>query len=397
MKALQAFIRLESASGILLIAAMVLAMLMANTPLTGIYDWVLRLPVEVRVGPLELAKPLLLWINDGLMAIFFLLVGLEVKREALVGQLSDRSKMALPAIAALGGMLVPALVFYLFNAGDPTTLRGWAIPTATDIAFALGVLSLLGNRVPAAAKLFLMALAIMDDLGAIVIIAVFYTSDLSVASLVLAGICLVVLALMNRLGVVRIAAYVLVGVVLWISVLKSGVHATLAGVALAFAIPMKIKGSDFSPLKWLEHQLHAWVAFFILPLFAFANAGVSLAGMSLSQLLLPVPMGIMAGLFFGKQIGVFLFSYLAVKLRLASLPDQVNWRVLYGVSLLTGVGFTMSLFIDSLAYEGMGDLFGGADRLAILLGSMLSAVAGYLMLRLCKAPVTEAVEQRPLG
>ncbi len=382
MRIIQRFIRLESASGILLIVAMVLAMLMANTPLDLYYEVILDLPVEVRVGALHLDKPLLLWINDGLMAIFFLLVGLELKRELMVGQLSEPSRIVLPMIAALGGMLVPALCFALFNWHDHVALRGWAIPTATDIAFALGILSLLGSRVPVALKLFLMTLAIIDDVGAIIIIALFYTSDLSALSLTLAAITIAILVLMNRLGVTRIAAYVLVGIVLWISVLKSGVHATLAGVVLGFAIPLTCKRRpEFSPLRVLEQMLHPWVAFAILPFFAFANAGVPLAGISLDMLFASVPVGIMTGLFIGKQVGVFGCTWLAIKLRIAERPDGAGWGAIYGIALLTGIGFTMSLFIGSLAYEGMDDPYMGAERLAILLGSVSSALAGYLVLQ----------------
>ncbi len=378
---IQSFIKHESAGGILLIFAMLLAMLMANTFLDQSYMAVLQLPVEVRVGELQLAKPLLLWINDGLMAVFFFLVGLEVKREVLTGQLSQPSQIVLPGVAAIGGMVVPALVFTYFNAGDEAAMRGWAIPTATDIAFALGVLSLLGSRVPVSLKLFLMTLAIIDDLGAIIIIALFYTVDLSVESLIIATVSMITLILMNRLGVVRIAAYILVGVVLWISVLKSGVHATLAGVVLAFAIPMRDKKQPgYSPLETLEHALHPWVVFMILPVFAFANAGVSLEGLSIEKLAEPVPMGIMMGLFFGKQIGVFVFSAVAILLGWSQKPEGSTWLSIYAVSILTGIGFTMSLFIDSLAYEGMEALFESADKLAILIGSFASAILGYLLL-----------------
>ncbi len=378
---IQSFIKHESAGGILLIFAMLLAMLMANTFLDQSYMAVLQLPVEVRVGELQLAKPLLLWINDGLMAVFFFLVGLEVKREVLTGQLSQPSQIVLPGVAAIGGMVVPALVFTYFNAGDEAAMRGWAIPTATDIAFALGVLSLLGSRVPISLKLFLMTLAIIDDLGAIIIIALFYTVDLSVESLIIATVSMITLILMNRLGVVRIAAYILVGVVLWISVLKSGVHATLAGVVLAFAIPMRDKKQPgYSPLETLEHALHPWVVFMILPVFAFANAGVSLEGLSIEKLAEPVPMGIMMGLFFGKQIGVFVFSAVAILLGWSQKPEGSTWLSIYAVSILTGIGFTMSLFIDSLAYEGMEALFESADKLAILIGSFASAILGYLLL-----------------
>ncbi|WP_286239834.1 Na+/H+ antiporter NhaA [Neptuniibacter halophilus] len=378
---IQSFIKHESSGGILLIFAMLLAMLMANTVLDQYYHAVLQLPVEVRVGSLQLAKPLLLWINDGLMAVFFFLVGLEVKREVLTGQLSKPEQIVLPGVAAIGGMAVPALVYVFFNMGDETAMRGWAIPTATDIAFALGVLSLLGSRVPVSLKLFLMTLAIIDDLGAIIIIALFYTVDLSVESLMVASAAVVALILMNRLGVMRIAAYVLVGTVLWVSVLKSGVHATLAGVVLAFAIPMSDKKNPgYSPLETLEHALHPWVAFMILPLFAFANAGVALAGMSLEKLAEPVPMGIMLGLFLGKQLGVFLFSAVAIGVGWCKKPEGSTWLSLYAVAVLTGIGFTMSLFIDSLAFEGMEALFNSADKLAVLIGSFASAILGYLLL-----------------
>ncbi|MEH6579503.1 MAG: Na+/H+ antiporter NhaA [Amphritea sp.] len=395
---LRNFIRLESAGGILLILAMLLAMVLANSPLALWYSDFLHLTVEVRAGNLGLEKSLLHWINDGLMAIFFMLVGLELKREVLEGELSRLSQVSLPGIAAVGGMVVPATVFYLFNMdGSDTDLRGWAIPTATDIAFALGILSLLGSRVPASLKLFLMALAIMDDLGAIIVIALFYTVELSVASLVVAAAAIAVLFLMNRMGVVRIAAYMLVGVVLWVSVLKSGVHATLAGVVLALLIPLQ--GNDSkkeSPLKSLEHALHPWVAFMILPLFAFVNAGVDLAGISIEKLSSGVPLGILLGLFVGKQVGVFGFSWLWIKLGLAKMPENANLMQLYGVSILTGIGFTMSLFVNSLAYEGMEELYGSADRLAILIGSVLSAVIGYLVLRFTRSESVEQSHSKPL-
>ena len=380
--ALQEFIHQESFAGILLIAAMVLAMVMANSALDGIYDWILHLTVAVQVGALEIHKPLVMWINDGLMAVFFLLVGLEVKREVLDGQLSSVSQVALPGFAALGGIVVPALIFAAFNFSDEFAMRGWAIPTATDIAFALGILSLAGSRVPVALKLVLMTLAIMDDLGAIVIIAAFYTADLSWISFAIAGACIITLIFMNLAGVVRQAAYVVVGIVLWVSVLKSGVHATLAGVALAFAIPLRAQnGRGESPLRHLEHALHPWVVFLILPVFAFANAGVSFADMSVAEFLGPVPMGIALGLFLGKQLGVFGFIWLSVKLRLARLPDNVTWSGVYGMSVLAGIGFTMSLFIDSLAYETDPDHYASADKMAVLVGSVTSAVLGYLILR----------------
>ena len=379
------FLKLEAAAGIVLVISAVLALVMANTFLAPFYQVFLDVPVVVQVGALKLAKPLLLWVNDGLMAIFFFLVGLEIKREVLQGELSSWSQASLPGFAALGGMAVPALVYVLINLGDPETLRGWAIPAATDIAFALGVLALLGSRVPAALKLFLLALAIMDDLGAIVIIAVFYTADMSLISLGLAAVGMVILACFNIFGIVRLASYLLVGLAVWVCVLKSGVHATLAGVAVAFFIPLRAKteGGE-SPLEHLEHVLHPWVAFAILPFFAFANAGISLEGLTLASLLAPVPLGIAAGLFIGKQIGVFGCAYGAVRLGLAHLPQGVSWLQIYGLSLLTGIGFTMSLFIGTLAFDGLDHATG--VRLGVLLGSLLSAVGGYLLLRFSSTP-----------
>ncbi|HEX9771662.1 MAG TPA: Na+/H+ antiporter NhaA [Kiloniellales bacterium] len=375
------FLRLEAAAGIVLVMAAGLALVMANSALAPFYRVFLEVPVVVQVGALTLAKPLLLWINDGLMAIFFLLVGLEIKREVLQGELSSWSQASLPGLAALGGMAVPAVIYVLINLGDPVTLRGWAIPTATDIAFALGVLALLGSRVPAALKIFLLALAIMDDLGAIVIIAVFYTADLSVISLGLAAAGIVMLALFNVFGVVRLAAYVMVGLAVWVCVVKSGVHATLAGVAVAFFIPLKAKTEDArSPLEHLEHTLHPWVAFAILPFFAFANAGVSLEGLTPASLFTPVPLGVAAGLFIGKQVGVFGFTYGAVRLGLARRPEGVTWLQVSGLALLTGIGFTMSLFIGTLAFDDMAHATG--VRLGVLAGSLLSAVGGYVLLRL---------------
>ena len=386
MNFIEEFIKRESSAGILLIFVTILALALKNSFLSEYYSAFLATPVEVRFSDLHIAKPLLLWINDGLMAIFFLLIGLEVKREFLEGQLSTPSQIALPGIAAIGGMVVPALFYIGLNLGDSSAMRGWAIPTATDIAFALGVLAMLGKRVPLSLKIFLMALAIIDDLGAIVIIALFYTVDLSTLSISVAAGALTILIIMNRLGVTKKAAYIIVGVVLWISVLKSGVHATLAGVALAFTIPLNCKnenGEECSMSKQMEHDLHYWVAFFILPLFAFVNAGVDLRNVSLEQMTTGVPLGIMAGLFLGKQIGVFGFSWVAIKLGLAKLPDNSNWLQIYGVSILTGIGFTMSLFVDSLAFTD-GNLYQQADKLAILVASFAAGIAGYLVLRVAK-------------
>ncbi len=386
MNFIEEFIQKESASGLLLIGATVLALLFSNTFLLPLYEVFLHVPVEIRVGALHLDKSLYHWVNDGLMAVFFLLIGLEVKREILEGHLASLSQVALPGFAAIGGMLVPALVYLAFNSENTDAVTGWAIPTATDIAFALGILSLLGSRVPASIKVFLMALAIIDDLGAIIIIALFYTTDLSTLSISVALVSLGVLIGLNLCGVTKKAAYFIVGVVLWISVLKSGVHATLAGVALAFTIPLHAKdenGKSHSPLKEIEHNLHFWVAFFILPLFAFVNAGVDITGISFTQMGGTVPMGIMLGLFAGKQLGVFGFSWLAIKLRLAVLPEGCSWLQLYGVSVLTGIGFTMSLFIVSLAFED-DSMFQYTDKLAILLGSAASGVAGYFILKFAK-------------
>lgn len=383
MNFIEEFIKKESSAGVLLIIVTVLALLLKNSMFSEYYAAFLRTPVEVRFADLHIAKPLLLWINDGLMAIFFLLIGLEVKREFLEGQLSTPSQVALPGIAAIGGMAVPAVFYTFINIGDETAMRGWAIPTATDIAFALGVLALLGKRVPLSLKVFLMALAIIDDLGAIVIIALFYTVELSTLSITIAATSLAILVIMNRLGVTKKAAYIIVGVILWVSVLKSGVHATLAGVALAFTIPLNSKtaeGGNFSLSKEIEHDLHYWVAFFILPLFAFVNAGVDLRNVSLEQMTTGVPLGIMAGLFLGKQIGVFGFSWVAIKLGIAKMPNNSSWLQLYGVSVLTGIGFTMSLFVNSLAFTD-GNLYQQADKLAVLVASFTAGIVGYLILR----------------
>jgi len=386
MKAIEAWMKKESSAGILLIFVTIAALFLQNSFLSNFYTSFLHTPVEIRFGDLQIAKPLLLWVNDGLMAIFFFLIGLEVKREVMEGHLSSLKQVTLPAIAALGGMMIPALVFIAFNKGESFAMNGWAIPTATDIAFALGILSLLGSRVPVSLKIFLMALAIIDDLGAIVIIALFYTSDLSTLSISIAAVALLILFLMNRMEVAIKSAYIIVGIVLWVSVLKSGVHATLAGVALAFMIPLSSKnkkGEHFSMAKEMEHDLHKWVAFVILPLFAFVNAGIDMKGLSPAQLMEPVPLGIMFGLFLGKQAGVFGFSWLAIKTGIASLPKESSWILLYGVSVLTGIGFTMSLFIDSLAYNDT-QIYHYADKLAVLLGSFLSAIVGYLILRTAK-------------
>ena len=379
------FMKKESSVGILLMVATATAILLANSPLHTLYDYFLDTPVEVRLGrQIHIAKPLLLWINDGLMAVFFLLIGLEVKREVLVGQLSSRAQIILPGVAALGGMIAPAIIYTLINMGNSVALNGWAIPAATDIAFALGVVALLGDRVPTSLKIFLLALAIMDDLGAIVIIALFYSGDLSTTMLVLSVICLSLLIMLNRMKIESIVPYLWVGTFLWIFVLKSGVHATLAGVALAFAIPLKSKKDpDYSPLKFLEHELHPWVSFLILPVFAFANAGIPLYGMGFGDLFHPVPLGIMLGLIVGKLVGVFGFSMVAIKLGLAQIPENATWRHLLGISALCGIGFTMSLFIGGLAFEHTGGdsvTYLTTLRLGILSGSLISGLLGYFLL-----------------
>ncbi|HBM66841.1 MAG TPA: Na+/H+ antiporter NhaA [Pseudomonas sp.] len=371
------FFQLEAASGLLLIAAAVLALIINNSPLSYLYGGLLEVPVAIQVGALNIAKPLLLWINDGLMALFFLLIGLEVKREVVDGHLSKPSQVILPATAAVGGMVVPALIYWFINRDNPAAVAGWAIPTATDIAFALGVLALLGKRVPVSLKLFLMTLAIIDDLGAIIVIALFYSGTLSSVSLLLAAACLLVLVAMNRLGVIKLGPYMIVGLILWVCVLKSGVHATLAGVALAFCIPLRTRNAESSPLLALEHALQPWVAYAILPIFAFANAGVSLAGMTVDSFTHPVPMGIMIGLLLGKTVGVFGLTWVAVKLRLAALPAGAGWGQILGVAILCGIGFTMSLFVGSLAFAPGSSEYAGMDYMGILTGSFFAAVIGY--------------------
>ena len=381
LNAFRDFLRLESASGVLLVGAAVLAMLVANSPFDAIYGSLVELPVEIRIGNFEIAKPLLLWINDGLMALFFLMIGLELKREIVEGQLSDLGQASLPAAAAVGGMLVPALIYAWINQADDVALQGWAIPAATDIAFTLAILTLLGDRVPDSLRLLLVSIAIFDDVGAIVIIALFYTDGLSLTALLTAAACLPVLYTINRRGMTEKVPYLLVGAVMWTAVLKSGVHATLAGMVLAFFIPIRDSAKEASPLHELEHDLHTAVAFAILPIFAFVNAGISLSGISWDYLLHPVPLGIAAGLFIGKQTGVLAFSWLAVRTGFARLPNGLNWLHIYGLALLCGVGFTMSLFIGSLAFEATGVNLLFDERLGIIVGSLLSAAGGYFVLR----------------
>jgi NhaA family Na+:H+ antiporter len=382
LKNISEFLRLEAASGILLLVAAILAMLAANSEARGLYEALLGIPVEIRFGEFQIAKPLLLWINDGLMAIFFFLIGLEVKREFLVGELSEPSRIVLPIIGAIGGMAVPAAIYAYINWGEPVAMKGWAIPSATDIAFALGVLALLGSRLPGTLKLFLMTLAIVDDLGAIVIIALFYTTKLSISSLIVASVALAFLFVMNRRGVLSLAPYLLVGLILWAAVLKSGVHATLAGVLVALFIPFKtMPGENKTQLESLEHDLHPAVAYGVLPLFAFANTGVSFEGVTLDSFIHPVPLGIAAGLFVGNQLGVFGFCWLAIKSGVAKLPQDASWLQMYGVAALCGIGFTMSLFVGSLAFEETGVNLMFDERLGIILGSLASGIFGYSILR----------------
>jgi NhaA family Na+:H+ antiporter len=381
VQALQDFLRLESSGGILLAGAAVLAMLLANSPAAGLYTQLLQTELTITLGGFGVDKPLLLWINDGLMAVFFLLVGLELKREVVEGQLSSMKQLALPAMAAIGGVAVPALIYVLITRDLPEAKGGWAIPTATDIAFALAVLTLLGSRVPTALKVFLATVAVIDDLAAIIIIAVFYTYDLSVTAMLMALGGVIVLVGLNRAGVKRIAAYMIVGVFIWLSVLKSGVHATLAGVIVAALIPLKAD-DDSSPARHLEHELHPWVAYGVLPVFAFANAGVALKGVGLESMTSGITLGIMAGLFIGKQIGVFGMTGLAIVTGLARMPQGLNWGQLWGAALLCGVGFTMSLFIGSLAFEHGDMLQVAAVKLGVMGGSLLSGMLGALVLHL---------------
>ena len=392
---IQNFLKLESSAGILLMIAALMALVASNSVLSGLYGGFLTTPVVVQVGALEIAKPLLLWINDGLMAVFFFLIGLEIKREILEGELSSFDKAALPLIAAVGGMAGPALIYVLVNWSTPETLNGWAIPAATDIAFALGVLMLMGRSVPTSLKVFLLAIAIIDDLGAITVIALFYTSDLSTMALGLAAIGLAALVVLNRAGVKTITPYALIGVFIWVCVLKSGVHATLAGVLTALAIPIHGKTKEAqSPLHKLEHGLHPWIAFGVLPIFAFANAGVSLSGLSLEDLAAPITLGVAAGLFVGKQIGVFGATFLAVKAGIARRPEGTNWAHIYGVACLTGIGFTMSLFIGMLAFDSRDSL--DQVRIGVLAGSVLSAIAGVIALKLA-ARIGVSAETKPIA
>jgi NhaA family Na+:H+ antiporter len=371
------FLQPDARPGMLMLLAAILALVAANTPFSPFYDALKETPVTIRIGDLLIDKPLLLWINDGLMALFFFLVGLEIKRETMSGELSSLSKAALPAAAAMGGMVVPALVYLAFNWSNPVQAAGWAIPAATDIAFALGVLALLGNRIPPPLRILLLGLAIYDDLGAILVIAFFYTADLAVESLALGAAGLMVLLLLNRLRVRSIVPYALVGAIIWVAVLKSGVHATLAGFLIALFIPLRLPDGA-TPLKKLEHDLHPSVAYFVIPIFAFVNAGVTLTDVDSAAAFGPVTIGIALGLFIGKQIGVMAFAWGAVRLGLCRLPQGVTWLHVYGVALLSGIGFTMSLFIGSLAFDDAA--YVAPIRIGVLVGSILSAIAGVAVL-----------------
>jgi len=379
---LEKFFKHESSAGILLAAASLLAIILANTPANKLYNLIIDLPLAIQVGTFKIAKPLLLWVNDGLMAIFFLVVGLELKREFLEGELSSIKKMVLPAIGAVGGMAIPSILYIGFNFKSSAALQGWAIPSATDIAFVLGVLSLLGSSVPTSLKAFLTSLAIFDDIGAILIIAFFYTSKLSYTAMLVACFCILVLFFLNRRGVSETSLYVVFGLIMWAAILKSGVHATLAGILLAVFIPMtSSRDARFSPLKAMEHDLHAAVAYFILPFFAFCNAGIDFRNMGIDQLFHNIPLGIALGLFIGKQTGIFGACWLGIKLKLADMPNEMSWQILYGASALSGIGFTMSLFIGTLAFEETGVNMLYDERLGILLGSTASGILGYSILR----------------
>jgi len=378
---LEKFIQHESSAGFLLVCSSLLAIVMVNTPANGLYELLIDTPVTIQIGTFILAKPLLLWVNDGLMTLFFVLIGLELKRKFLEGELSNTKKILLPAFGAIGGLIFPVMIYICFNFNNPSAIKGWGIPAATDIAFALAILSLLGSRVPASLKEFLTSLAIFDDIGLIIIIAFFYTSNISLFAFLVALGCLMVLLLFNWCGISETSLYVVVGVIMWAAVLKSGVHATLAGVLFAMFIPMKSKEDRrISPLKAMEHDLHATVAFVILPVFAFCNSGIIIDGLTIETLSHSVPLGISLGLFFGKQFGVFCFCWLGVKFKLAELPKGVSWPVLYGAAVLTGIGFTISLFKGSLAFEETGINLMYDDRLGILLGSISSGVFGFFIL-----------------
>jgi len=377
------YLQLEATSGFFLFFAALCALIIANSPYFSIFEALFALPIGFNIDGYYFAKPVHFWINDCLMAIFFLMIGLELKRECIEGELNDIPKIILPGIAALGGMIVPALIYFIINYNTVLTLKGWPIPVATDIAFALGVLSLLGKKVPVGLKLFLMTLAIFDDLGAIIIIAIFYTQALSFFYLCLSGVVLVLLWIIRRLGVSALIVYWILGLFLWICIFKSGVHATIAGVLFAFMVPIKKKSDErLSPLHRLEDQLHPWVAYLILPLFAFTNAGLSFHDVSWEKLISPLVLGTMAGLFLGKQMGVFLFVRVALQFKFAHLPDKTSWLQLYGVALLCGIGFTMSLFLGTLAFEDIHPEYLMDVRLGVFVGSFLSGLMGFIVLHI---------------
>jgi NhaA family Na+:H+ antiporter len=383
IKTIAKYLRLEAASGVVLFVFAVLAVILDNSPFSSLYQQILTSPLEIHVFNWTVAKPLLFWINEGLMTIFFLLVSLELKREFLEGELSGTHKIILPGVSALGGMIVPALIYLFMTYAHGDAVRGWAIPVATDIAFALGVLSLFGKRIPMGLKLFLMALAIFDDVGAIIIIAVAHSHHLSIISLIVASIVLVILLLLNRWGVRQLTPYLVIGFVLWLCILSSGVHATVAGVLLALMIPLQGKTKkDIQPLSHLEESLHPWVAFLVMPLFALANSGVSFEGLSWSILFDPIPLGIMAGLVIGKQLGVFSMAWLMVRIGWAKLPVDASWFSLYGIALLCGIGFTMSLFLGTLAFQNNSPMYLIEVRLGVLLGSMISGMIGAVVLNI---------------
>ena len=373
------FFKLEAASGLVLLIAAILALIISNGSLADLYFHTLEKYLFIGINEFGLKLSVHHWINDALMAIFFFFVTLEIKREFIQGELSNLKQAMLPIIAAVGGMFIPALFYVVINFGNSETMNGWAIPSATDIAFSLGILSLLGSRVPISLKVFLTALAIIDDLGAILIIAFFYSGDLSIVYLSLILISYILLLVLNKFSIKIFTPYLIIGLFMWFFTYKSGIHATIAGVLLASTIPHRLKDHDFSLLVKLEHAISPYVAFMIMPLFAFANAGVSLAGLSLSTLLNPVPFGILCGLFFGKQIGVLLFSFVSIKLKFAEMPNNSSWLSLYGVSILTGIGFTMSLFVGNLAFVENVQYMDGV-KIGVLAGSLLSTLAGYFLL-----------------
>lgn len=384
---LRDFFRLQAAAGIVLMAAAALAMIVANSPWQGAYEAFRHLPIGFSVGGFSLVKGAEHWINDGLMAVFFLLVALEIKRETLSGQLSSREQMLLPVLCAIGGVAVPAILYWAMNQSDPVALRGWAIPTATDIAFALGILALLGSRVPLGMKLLLSTIAVVDDLVAILIIAIFYTHDLAAHQLAWAGAGVGLMLLLNWRGVTRLWPYLFLGAVVWYFVLKSGVHATLAGVVTGLLIPLRGRTDDApSPLESLEHALHPWVAYLVLPLFAFANAGLALGGLQMSDLLASVPLGIVLGLVLGKPVGIVAMALIARATGIARFPDGMDFKAMLGLGMLCGVGFTMSLFISNLAFASIGGQFGEASVLGVLCASVISALVGWVWLRFTLKP-----------